>query len=650
MKHRTISIFLLAALALPLLAGCASTPPATSSPAATAVSVTQPAATAVSAPAASTAVSATAPAAQPAVAAATLAAYAKVLSFNNAAWKFDAANNVYWQIGLQYSLTPETKDYETLGIYVPGAYLTAKDNGDGTYTAALNPSGSLNGFTAKTAPMVYPVSTPGYSAQKAPTAYNYDDVSSYLKAGFIYVYPGMRGKANGYDANKKLTYSGGAPWGVTDLKAAVRYIRYNQAVLPGNTASMFVFGMSGGGAQSSVMGASGDSPLYTPYLQSIGAAMADANGAPLSDAISGVMAWCPITSLDYADEAYEWNMCQYVSTGTRATTTWTSALSKDLASAYADYINKLGLKDQNGSALLLESSSTGIYTSGSYAAYLKTSIEQSLNNFLADTKFPYTATSGGFPGGGPQGGAPADGGPQGGPPPDGTPQAGDMPAGGPPAGATQTSTTYQTVQDYIASLNKDSQWVTYNAATNTASISSVADFVTHLKTPSKSVAAFDSLDRAQAENDAFGNDTSDALHFDPFLADLLAKNQKTYAAFSDWKADYVAAYATDLKAVDKLGNGMQYRMNMYNPMYYLLAYYGGYKSSTPAAHWRINTGIDQGDTANTVEMNLALALQSYQGVKDVSFTTVWDQRHVEAERTGDSTANFIAWVTSTVKK
>ena len=406
MKHRTISIFLLAALALPLLAGCASTPPATSSPAATAVSVTQPAATAVSAPAASTAVSATAPAAQPAVAAATLAAYAKVLSFNNAAWKFDAANNVYWQIGLQYSLTPETKDYETLGIYVPGAYLTAKDNGDGTYTAALNPSGSLNGFTAKTAPMVYPVSTPGYSAQKAPTAYNYDDVSSYLKAGFIYVYPGMRGKANGYDANKKLTYSGGAPWGVTDLKAAVRYIRYNQAVLPGNTASMFVFGMSGGGAQSSVMGASGDSPLYTPYLQSIGAAMADANGAPLSDAISGVMAWCPITSLDYADEAYEWNMGQYVSTGTRATTTWTSALSKDLASAYADYINKLGLKDQNGSALLLESSSTGIYTSGSYAAYLKTSIEQSLNNFLADTKFPYTATSGGFPGGGPQGGAP----------------------------------------------------------------------------------------------------------------------------------------------------------------------------------------------------------------------------------------------------
>ncbi len=69
----------------------------------------------------------------------------------------------------------------------------------------------------------------------------------------------------------------------------------------------------------------------------------------------------------------------------------------------------------------------------------------------------------------------------------------------------------------------------------------------------------------------------------------------------------------------------------------------------PAAHWRIHTGIDQGDTANTVEMNLALALQSYSGVKDVEFTTVWEQGHTMAERTGNATDNFIAWVTGVVK-
>jgi hypothetical protein len=229
------------------------------------------------------------------------------LAFDNQAWNYDATNDVYWQIGIVYCSKPETTVYEMLGIYVPGAYLTATANGDGTYTATINATDTINGFTASTAPMVFPVNTPGYSAQAAPTSYNYSDISSYLTAGFIYDYAGMCGRDNGYDANGTLIYSGGAPSGVTDLKAAVRYIRYNKELLPGNTDSIFVFGMSGG-AQSTVMGASGNSQLYFPYLESIGAAMSDANGAYISDAIEGVMAWCPITSMDYTDEAYELNM------------------------------------------------------------------------------------------------------------------------------------------------------------------------------------------------------------------------------------------------------------------------------------------------------------------------------------------------------
>jgi hypothetical protein len=610
-----------------------------------AATATQPAATAAKA----TAVSAEPTKASLATTGATVG-----LAFNSKAWNYDATNNVYWQIGVKYCTKPETSDYETLGIYVPGAYLTATANGDGTFTATLNEKGTLNGFTGKTAPMVFPVNTPGYSAQKAPTAYSYDAVSSYLKAGFIYVWAGMRGKANGYDANKKLIYSGGAPWGVTDLKAAVRYVRYNKGVLPGNTDSIFVFGMSGGGAQTSVMSASGDSKLYYPYLEAIGAAMKDANGATISDAVSGAMAWCPITSLDYANEAYEWNMGQYASTGTRAATAWTSVLSKDLATTYAEYINKLGIKDKNGNALTLEKTDKGIYAAGSYYKYVMATVAESLNNFLADTKFPYTKSSGmGGPGGGP-GGMPPGGTPPGGTPPDGAAPAGGATAtpaaNAPTAAPTTAPTTYQTAQDYIASLNADTQWVTYDPATNTATITSLADFVTHLKTPSKSVCAFDDLKRTQAENDVFGNDASDSLHFDAVLADLLSKNQKTYAAASGWDAAYVDAYATDLKAVDKLNNGIQYRMNMYNPMYYLMPYYEGYQTSTVAPHWRIRTGINQGDTATTVEMNLALALQNYKGVNDVDFATVWGQAHVMAERTGTSTDNFIAWVTGIVKK
>jgi hypothetical protein len=39
--------------------------------------------------------------------------------------------------------------------------------------------------------------------------------------------------------------------------------------------------------------------------------MTDDNGNTISDSVTGTMAWCPITSLDYANEAYEWNMGQY---------------------------------------------------------------------------------------------------------------------------------------------------------------------------------------------------------------------------------------------------------------------------------------------------------------------------------------------------
>jgi hypothetical protein len=576
-------------------------------------------------------------------------AYAEALTFDNSAWNYDADNDVYWQIGVQYAATPETLDYETLGIYVPGVYMTATANGDGTYTAAINEAGTLNGFTAKTAPIVFPVNTPGYSAQQAPTAYSYDELSNYLQAGFIYVQAGMRGRGNGYDASGNLTYSGGAPWGVTDLKAAIRYVRYNQNSLPGNTDSLFVFGMSGGGAQTSVIGASGDSELYFPYLESIGAAMYDADGQYISDAVTGAMAWCPITSLDYADGAYEWNMGQYSTSGTRADGTFTSALSKDLATAYAEYINALGIQDENGNVLTLEQSDAGIYASGSYYNYLVKTVETSLNNFLADTTFPYTETAGGFPAGGFPDGGFAGGAPDGGLPEGGTPPAGMMP-GGDNSSADPTATTYQTVQEYIDALNQDGQWVSYDAATNTAKVTSLAGFVNSQKDPSKSVGAFDALDRSQAENDVFGNDGSDSLHFDTVLAGLLSANQAEYAQFSDWDAAYVNAYATDLQALDKLGNSIQYRMNSYNPMYYLLPYYGGYQTATVARYWRINTGIGQGDTATTVEMNLALALENYDGVEDVQFTTVWGQGHIMAERSGDSTTNFIAWVIEVTQK
>lgn len=566
------------------------------------------------------------------------------LTFNNSTWNYDEENDVYWQISVGYCTAPETTDYETMGIYVPGKYMTSTANVDGTYTCTINTEGKVSNYTAATAPIIFPVNTAGYSAQAAPTAYSYDGLSSYLDAGYIYVYAGMRGRDNGYDSSNNLTYSGGAPWGVTDLKAAIRYYRYNASILPGNTDSIFTFGMSGGGAQSSLAGATGDSELYFDYLTSIGAAMKDESGNYISDAVTGAMCWCPITSLDYADEAYEWNMGQYATTDTRADSTWTSAISDDLADAYATYLNELGLKDENGTVLTLEQSDTGIHASGSYYNYLISEIEGSLNNFLSDTTFPYTPSNdfkadGGF-GGGDAGGTM----------PSGEKPSGDMPSGGsvPSGDASQssetTTTTYETVQDYIDSLNTDEEWIQYDAASNTATITSMEAFVNNCKSATKAVGAFDTIDLSSAENNLFGNDESDSLHFDAIMANLLTTNEAKYSAYSDWDSSLVAAYNYALEAVDKFGNSSEYRQNMYNPMYYLDDYYEGYGTSTVATYWRIRTGIDQGDTALTVETNLALALEQNEDVENVDFETVWGLGHTTAERTGDSTTNFIEWV------
>ena len=528
------------------------------------------------------------------------------LTFDNAAWQYDEANDIYWQVGVVYVANPTSLDYETLGIYVPGAYLEATANGDGTYTASVKSDAQVGQFTAATAPYVLPVNTPGFNASQAPT-WLADGIASYTQAGMIYLQPGIRGRDNTTDSQGQEVV-GGAPWGVTDLKAAIRYVRYNKDVLPGDTDKIVSFGHSGGGAQSAILGASGDSTLYNPYLEALGAAMKDKEGNPISDAPYGTMTWSPITSLDYADAAYEWNLGQFADSNTRAEGTFTQALSQDLAKEYANYINQLGLKHE-GQALTLTESSEGIYTQGSYATYLEGVVNQSLNNFLADTSFPYTSDGAG------------------------------------PGGSTE-SVTYETAQAYIDSLNAETQWVTYDAATNTAKISSLADFAKYVKTASKSVPAFDALDRSLAENAVFGVADANELHFDQLVARLLKNNQAKYENLTDWTSQYVTDFESDLAKTDSLGKTIAERQDLYNPMFYLTSAYSGYQTSKPAPHWRIRSGLSQGDTALTVETNLALALenQANGAVKSVDFATVWGQGNTTAERTGHASANFIQWV------
>ncbi|MFQ9515036.1 MAG: subtype A tannase [Eubacterium sp.] len=572
-------------------------------------------------------------------------------------WQYNEENDVYWQTGISYCANPADETYETLGIYVPGVYMNGTKNDDGTYTCQINDSGTVGDYSAETAPMVIPVDTPGYAAMAAPTGYD-NNTSAYTNAGLVYVYAGCRGR------------EAGAPAGVTDLKAAIRYIRYNATVIPGSTERIFSFGMSGGGAQSALIGATGDSELYTPYLEAIGAV------SGVSDAVAGSMCWCPITNLDYASEAYEWNL----GVTRNDLEEDMQKLSDAMAEKFALYINDLGLKDEKGDTLTLTASKEGIYQAGSYYDYLKTVIETSLNNFLQDTTFPYTVQSGGKGGFGnfgdrtmnvPEGedaGAdknPEDFGKRGEkgnldekgdkkpfkdmgdiengefPERDGNNEDNDFHARdgidrNETTGGVSLSGTYETVEDYIKALNADTDWVTYDADTNTATITSIADFVSALKIASKDLGAFDALDESQGENILFGDGDGEGDHFDAVMTGLLAGS------------DYEAEYAEDMMRTDALGISVADRVNMYNPLYYLCDYYEGKGTSNVASYWRIRSGINQSDTALTTEANLALGLKNYGA--DVDFETVWGQAHVEAERTGDSSENFIAWVNECCQK
>ncbi|MCR5421230.1 MAG: tannase [Lachnospiraceae bacterium] len=575
---------------------------------------------------------------------------------DNSLWQYNSEDNVYYQIGVSYCEYPADESYETLSIFVPGDYMRATDNGDGTYTCEIDKEKEIGSYTAETAPIVMPINTPGYSAQSALTEYK--SVSDYTDRGFVYVHAGCRGRDEG------------APAGVTDLKAAVKYIRYSDDAVPGDAESIFTFGMSGGGAQSAVMGSSGDSDLYEPYLDVIGAVKG------VSDAVLGSMCWCPITNLDTADEAYEWMLGSTRS----GLSEEEQAISDELAKAYAEYINEAGIKDGEGNILTLEESEEGIYQAGSYYDYMKSEIERSLNNFLEDTEFPYDASSENSQGG-PGGGQGGPGGGQGGP--GGEKPEGEMPAREKPEGEmpgnsqgdpmedlpegempdTETtaasstdeeqsyeeidditrnettsgvnlSGTYEKAKDYIDALNENGEWVTYDEASNTATISDIEAFVKAFKSASKNLGAFDQLDAGQGENTLFGYGDGSGAHFDKTLAKIL----------EELNSEYASDYTEDLIRKDARENTVETRLNMYTPLYYLLETSKGYDTSKVAKYWRIRTGIAQGDCSLSTEMNLALALSNYSDDASVDFETVWGKGHTQAERSGNAAENFIEWV------
>ena len=157
---------------------------------------------------------------------------------------------------------------------------------------------------------------------------------------------------------------------MVDLKAAIKYLKYNSEVIPGNMNRIISNGTSAGGAMSTLLGATGNSEDYLPYLLELGAAQAPDN-------IFAVSAYCPITNLDNADGAYEWQfngvntyqarMMRFLD-GQQGNTPISNELSplqiktsNELKVLFPLYINSLELSGKDGSYLTLDMDGEGSF-------------------------------------------------------------------------------------------------------------------------------------------------------------------------------------------------------------------------------------------------------------------------------------------------
>ncbi|MBD5357500.1 MAG: alpha/beta hydrolase [Bacteroides sp.] len=240
--------------------------------------------------------------------------------------------------GIYYVKNIEDSTYQQLNIYVP---LDTKHRAD------------------KDIPVLMRNNVGGYMASPAGTPSAVDATGRALAEGYVVCIPGARGNGATVVKDGKTIYTGTAPNGLLDLKAATRYLHYNDDLIPGNSERIFTDGTSAGGAMSALQGTTGNAHEYETYLKAMGAADA-------SDAVYASICYCPITDLNHADMEYEW-LYRCTDNGVRHLDESQIAVSNELAALAPAYINSLGLKDEDGKAI----------TADNYMDYLKKFIMES---------------------------------------------------------------------------------------------------------------------------------------------------------------------------------------------------------------------------------------------------------------------------------
>lgn len=251
--------------------------------------------------------------------------------------KYKAYENIFYVTNIEDSV------YQTLNLYVPENL----KSGDST-------------------PVFLRTYIGGYMASAAKTPSPSDATGRALKEGYVVCIPGSRGANSTVNRNGKTVYTGIAPNGLLDLKAAIRYLRYNDTSIPGSSERIIIDGTSAGGAMSALVGATGDRPEYDEYLLKMGAAQS-------SDKVFASVCYCPITDLNHADMEYEW-LYGCTNSGVRHLNADQAAISNELAAECPAYINSLNLKDNEGNPI----------TADNYKEYLKTFLIASAHKALEE--------------------------------------------------------------------------------------------------------------------------------------------------------------------------------------------------------------------------------------------------------------------------
>ncbi len=253
-------------------------------------------------------------------------------------------------------------EIQKLSIYAPEAY--------------FEENGRINGYTAQTAPIFFPNTVGGYMPgpqdepgrdQRKGTA---NTIFRALQHGYVVVSPGVRGRGL---TDENGSFVGYAPAVILDLKAAVRFLRAHAEEIPGDTEKIISNGTSAGGAVSALLGASGNHPDYEAMLEEMGAEKE-------SDQIFAASCYCPITNLDHADMAYEWEFCglndyhrmkmippkegedhpSFLPDDGEMSREQ-QQMSGELKALFPAYLNSLQLTDEQGAALTLDAEGNGSF-------------------------------------------------------------------------------------------------------------------------------------------------------------------------------------------------------------------------------------------------------------------------------------------------